>query len=340
METKRAGILGVGAYLPEETLTNFDLEKMVETSDEWIRERTGIQERRLAKREKVSDLGAKAAHLALERARLKASDVEAIVVASASPEMIFPSTACLVQQKLGVQNNCASFDVQAACTGFNYALVVADSLIKSGDYNRILVIGAEVFSAFLDWSDRNTCVLFGDGAGAVVMGQVQDGTGILASYLAADGSRADLLKIPAGGSGFPASQTTLKEHLHFVKMNGREVFKWAVKALQSSVKEVLKKADLSLSEIDYFLFHQANKRIIEAVAKQLEIPQEKVPVTLDHYGNVSAASIPITLNFLFENGQLKKGNLILMAGFGGGFTWGSNVVRWGGLRNENQNRVV
>jgi 3-oxoacyl-[acyl-carrier-protein] synthase-3 len=331
MKTKRAGILGVGAYLPEETLTNFDLEKIVETSDEWIRERTGIKERRLAKGEKVSDLAVKAAQLALDRAGVRSDDIEAIVVASASPEMIFPSTACLVQQKLGVENNCASFDVQAACTGFNYALVVADSLIKSDEYDRILVIGAEVFSSFLDWSDRNTCVLFGDGAGAVVMGQVQDGSGILSSYLAADGTGADLLKIPAGGSGLPASQETLNRRLHYVKMNGREVFKWAVKALQSSIKEVLKKADLSLSDIDYFLFHQANKRIIEAATRQLGILEEKVPLTLDHYGNVSAASIPITLNFLYENGQLKEGNLVLMAGFGGGFTWGSNLVKWGSV---------
>jgi 3-oxoacyl-[acyl-carrier-protein] synthase-3 len=321
------GILGLGTYVPEKVLSNHDIEKLVETSDEWITERTGIKERRIAKKERVSQLGAKAALKAIKDAGINSSDIDCIVLASASPEYVFPATACLVQKELGLEG-IPAFDVQAVCTGFNYALTVASTFIKAGLYRNILVIGAEKMSAFVDWSDRTTCILFGDGAGAVVLGEVEKGFGVISSVLGADGRGNELLYIPAGGSGLPASFETVSKGEHFIKMNGREVFKWAVRVLAEVTKKVISEEGLTIEDIDYFIFHQANKRIIDAVSKSLNIPPEKMVVNIDRVGNTSTASIPLALEDLRRERGLNKGDLLLLASFGAGLTWGANIVRW------------
>ncbi len=321
------GILGLGTYVPEKVLSNHDIEKLVETSDEWITERTGIKERRIAEKERVSQLGAKAALKAIKDARINSSDIDCIVLASASPEYIFPATACLVQKELDLEG-IPAFDVQAVCTGFNYALTVASALIKAGLYRNILVIGAEKMSAFVDWSDRTTCILFGDGAGAVVLGKVEEGFGVISSVLGADGRGNELLYIPAGGSALPASFETVSKGEHFIKMNGREVFKWAVRVLTEVTKKVISEEGLKIEDIDYFIFHQANKRIIDAVSKSLNIPPEKMVVNIDRVGNTSTASILLALEDLRRERSLNKGDLLLFASFGAGLTWGANIVRW------------
>ncbi len=321
------GILGLGTYVPEKVLSNHDIEKLVETSDEWITERTGIKERRIAEKERVSQLGAKAALKAIKDARINSSDIDCIVLASASPEYIFPATACLVQKELDLEG-IPAFDVQAVCTGFNYALTVASALIKAGLYRNILVIGAEKMSAFVDWSDRTTCILFGDGAGAVVLGKVEEGFGVISSVLGADGRGNELLYIPAGGSALPASFETVSKGEHFIKMNGREVFKWAVRVLTEVTKKVISEEGLKIEDIDYFIFHQANKRIIDAVSKSLNIPPEKMVVNIDRVGNTSTASILLALEDLRREKSLNKGDLLLFASFGAGLTWGANIVRW------------
>jgi len=321
-------ILGLGIALPKKRLTNFDLEKMVDTSDRWIVERTGIKERRLAEKESCSELGAKAAAEALKDAGKNVSDVDAIIVASGSPEMVFPSTACLIQEKLGLRKDILAFDLQAACSGFLYGLAVADSLVKNGAYKNVLLVGAEKISAFVDWEDRNTCVLFGDGAGAALIGHSEKGFGLEAFSLYADGSKASLLYIPAGGSGMPASLKTVKERQHYIKMQGREVFKLAVKNVSAACQEILRKTNLSSQNVDFFLAHQANKRIIMAIAEQLGFPEEKVVLNIERYGNTSAASIPLALTEIYREGKLKKGSVILLAAFGGGLTWGAALLRW------------
>lgn len=321
------GILGLGTYVPEKVLSNHDIEKLVETSDEWIMERTGIKERRIAEKERVSQLGAKAALKAIRDAGISSSDIDCIVLASASPEYIFPATACLVQRELDLEG-IPAFDVQAVCTGFNYALTVASAFIKAGLYRNILVIGAEKMSAFVDWGDRTTCILFGDGAGAVVLGEVEKGFGVISSILGADGRGNDLLYIPAGGSSLPASFETVSERMHFIKMNGREVFKWAVRVLAEVTRRVLSEGGFSIEDIDYFIFHQANKRIIDAVSKSLSIPPEKMMVNIDKVGNTSTASIPLALEDLRKERGLNRGDLLLLASFGAGLTWGANIVRW------------
>ncbi len=323
----RPGILGLGTYVPQKVLSNEELERMVETSDKWIRERTGICERRIAESESVSEMGAKAAKAAIEDAKVDLSQVDCLILASASPEYIFPATACLIQKELGLKD-IPAFDVQAVCTGFNYALTVASSFVEAGMYRYVLVIGAEKMSAFLDWEDRTTCILFGDGAGAVLVGPVENDFGIFSSCLKANGEGSNLLFIPAGGSKLPASQDTVKNRQHFIKMNGREVFKWAVRVISEVSREAVEKAGITFEDVDYFIPHQANKRIIDAVAKNLKISPHKVVVNIERFGNTSTASIPLALNDLRSSGKLRKGDVLLLTSFGAGFTWGANVLRW------------
>lgn len=321
------GIIGIGSYLPSKVLSNIDLEEMVDTSDEWISDRTGIRERRIADSGyAASDLGAKAAIKAIEHAQLAVEDIDLIISASASPDKIFPSTACIIQDKIGAVK-AAAFDVQAGCTGFVYGLTTAVQYILGGLYKNVLVVGAEVLSKITDWEDRNTCVLFGDGAGAVVVSEVGDG-GILASILGSDGGGAKLLELPAGGSREPAGDDTVKNRRHYIKMSGNEVFKFAVKILDKTTRGVLQKGNLSLEEVDYIIPHQANTRIIDASIKRLKLPRHKMLINLDKYGNMSSASIPVALDEAYRDGKVKKGNKIVLVGFGAGLTWGANLLEW------------
>ncbi|MCK4251757.1 ketoacyl-ACP synthase III [candidate division WOR-3 bacterium] len=320
-------IAGIGSYVPDKVLTNFDLEKIIETSDEWIRTRSGIRERRVSKdNEPTSDLAANAAKRALESAKIKADEVEAIIVATATPDMLFPSTACLVQHKIGARR-IISFDISAGCTGWLYALTIVESFIKNG-YDNILVIGAEELTKITDYTDRSTCVLFGDAAGAALVKKTDEKRGILSTYYSADGSYGHLLQQPAGGSRIPASHESVESKLHYLKMEGNEVFKVAVRAMYESAIETLKKVNISSEQVDFLIPHQANIRIIEATAKRLKIPMDKVGINLDKYGNTSAASIPVGLDQAAKAGRIKKGDLILLVAFGAGFTWGGVLVRW------------
>ncbi len=320
-------IAGIGSYVPDKVLTNFDLEKIIETSDEWIRTRSGIRERRVSKdNEPTSDLAANAAKRALESAKIKADEVEAIIVATATPDMLFPSTACLVQHKIGARR-IISFDISAGCTGWLYALTIVESFIKNG-YDNILVIGAEELTKITDYTDRSTCVLFGDAAGAALVKKTDEKRGILSTYYSADGSYGHLLQQSAGGSRIPASHESVESKLHYLKMEGNEVFKVAVRAMYESAIETLKKVNISSEQVDFLIPHQANIRIIEATAKRLKIPMDKVGINLDKYGNTSAASIPVGLDQAAKAGRIKKGDLILLVAFGAGFTWGGVLVRW------------
>jgi len=321
----RSVVVGCGAYLPERVLTNAELAGMVDTSDEWIRERTGIAQRHIAADgQNTSDLATRAAASALEQAGLKASDIDLIVLATATPDDTFPATACRVQAELGVSRG-AAFDIQAVCSGFIYALATADNFIKAGQAKNALVIGAETFSRLLDWTDRGTCVLFGDGAGAVVLqAQAGQGTsadrGILTTHLHADGRFRDLLYVDGG----PSSTKTVG-HL---RMAGREVFRHAVVNLASVVNEALEAAGLSQGDIDWLVPHQANKRILDGTARKLNIDPARVVVTVDRHGNTSAASVPLALAEATRDGRIKPGNIVLMEAMGGGFTWGSALARW------------
>ncbi len=327
MTQRRAGILGLGICLPEKVVTNFDLEKMVDTTDEWIRTRTGIKERRIAENgTKTSDLAAKASLEAIESARLKPSDIDLIIVATISGDMIFPATACVVQNKIGAR--CPAFDLSAACSGFPYALAVADGLIRSGAHQHILVIGAEVISSFINWKDRSTCVLFGDGAGAAVVGAVADGHGIIATYWGSDGAQANLLYIPAGGSAIPPSASSVDSGLHYLQMDGSEIFKSAVRTMTDAVFEVMKRANLKLEEIDCLIPHQANLRILNAVSERTGIPSDKVFINLDRYGNMSAASTVVALYEAVKEGKIKKNSNVVIVAFGGGLTWAGCAIRW------------
>jgi len=331
METKfkPVRIIGTGFYVPEKVLTNFDLEKMVDTSDEWIRTHTGIRERRIAAEEQAtSDLATIASQQALNNGRIAVQEIDLIIVATLSPDMLFPSTACLVQKNIGAVNAVA-FDLEDACSGFIYGLSIAQQYLQNGTYKTALVIGAEIFSRFLDWQDRNTCVLFGDGAGAVVLKkEVEDGSGILSTYLGADGSGADLLRLPAGGSRLPPSHETINRQLHYLKMNGREVYKFATKSMVETVMKGLSKIGLSTRNIDLLIPHQANIRILECVAQKLGLPMEKVFVNADRYGNTSAASIPISLSEALEQGRIKKNDIVVLVSFGSGITWGATIIKW------------
>jgi 3-oxoacyl-[acyl-carrier-protein] synthase-3 len=322
------GILGTGAYLPERVMTNADLEKMVDTSDEWIVSRTGIRERRIASPDEASsDLAVKAAEKALQHAGISADDIDLIIVATVTPDMSFPATACLVQDRLGA-SKAATFDLSAACTGFLYGVATAAQFITTGVYKYALVIGVECLSRILDWTDRNTCVLFGDGAGAAVLGPVGEGYGFLSYELGGDGSGGDLLKLPAGGSRLPASEETLRQRLHTVSMSGREVFKFAVRVIGTSTEEALKKAGMSKEDIDFLIPHQANIRIIDSAIKRFGLTEDKVVINLDRYGNMSSASIPVALDEAVKQGRIKKGDTLVLCGFGGGLTWGAAVLKW------------
>ena len=323
-----AGILGTGYYLPEKILTNFDLEKIVETSDEWIVERTGIKERRIAEDNvPMSDLAMKAAENALADAGVAAEELDLIIVATLTSDRIIPSTACMLQNRLGA-THAAAFDLSAACSGFAYAASVAAQFIETGAYKKALVIGAETLSKYINWEDRNTCVLFGDGAGAAVLGQVEEGYGILSFDLGSDGSGGDAIQIPSSGSLMPVSKESIDQRLNLIHMNGRDVFKFAVKAMGRTVKNSLAKIDMPQEKIDWLVPHQANIRIIESAAKRLAMPMDKVIVNIHKYGNMSAACIPIALAEAAAEKRFKKGDIIALSGFGAGLTWASCIIRW------------
>lgn len=322
------GITGTGSYVPEKELTNLELEKMVDTTDEWIKTRTGISKRRIADAETAtSDLATKAAQIAIKDAGLSPEDIDLIIVATVTPDMSFPSTACIVQKNIGAKK-AAAFDLEAACSGFIYGITVGEQFIKSGIYNNILVIGAETLSKILNWKDRNTCVLFGDGAGAVVLSQVDEGYGMLASTLGADGASGDYLTQPAGGSRIPASLETVENNLHYVQMDGSEVFKFAVRIMAKSALQATENSGLKIEDIDYMIPHQANIRIIESAAKRLNIPMDKVHVNLNNYGNMSAASVPVALDEAVKKGKIRRDDIVSLVAFGGGLTWGSSIIKW------------
>lgn len=322
------GIIGTGAYLPEKVLTNADLEKMVDTTDEWIVTRTGIRERRIAgENQASSDLAVAAARRALNAARLDPSELDLIIVATVTPDMLFPATACLVQDALGAKR-AATFDLSAACTGFLYGVATATQFIQTGLYRHALVIGVDCLSRITDYTDRNTCVLFGDGAGAAVLGPVEEGKGFLSFELGGDGSGGHLLKQAAGGSRIPATQASLDERLHFISMNGREVFKFAVRVLGASAEKALEKAGIAKNDVDFLIPHQANLRIIDAAVQRLGLSHDKVVVNLDRYGNMSSASIPVALDEAVRSGRIHQGDTLVLVGFGGGMTWGAAVMTW------------
>jgi len=324
----RTKIIATGSYVPERVLTNFELEKMVDTSDDWIRSRTGIKERRIsAESEATSDLGAAAANEAIKKAGMKPEQIDLILVATITPDMFFPSTACFIQDKIGAKNS-AGFDIVAACSGFLYGLSIADSYIRTGAFKNILLVGAETLTKVTDWKDRNTCVLFGDAAGAVLLRGEQGESGILSTHLYSDGSFWGLLNLPGGGSRNPTSANTMRQGLHFIKMNGNETFKVAVRSSEQACRDALSKNGLDVSQIDLFIPHQANYRIIQAVASRLAFPLEKVYLNLEAYGNTSAASIPLALDQAVASERVKTNDLILLSSFGGGMTWASAVIRW------------
>ncbi len=324
---RKVGIIGVGEYLPKKILTNADLEKMVDTSDEWITSRTGIKERRLAaKNEATSDLAIKAAKAALADAKLKPQDLDLIIVATITPDMSFPAVACLLQSALGAKT-AICFDISAACAGFIYAIATAQQFIARGSAKNALVIGAEVLSSVTDWQDRNTCVLFGDGAGAAVLAEVKSG-GIISTYMGSDGSKADLLMLPAGGSRNPASAQTLDKRLHYLKMQGNEVFKLAVTIMAEAAQNALKKAGLECKDIDLVIPHQANIRIIMAMAKKLGLSPDKVYLNIEKYGNMSSASTATALCEAVREGRIKRGDVVLLDAFGAGLVWGACVIKW------------
>jgi len=316
-------IIGTGGYLPEKVLTNHDLEKMVDTSDAWIRERTGIEQRHIAADDQTtSDLAEQAARQALDAAGLAPEAIELIVVATTTPDKIFPSTACLLQQRLG-NHGAPAFDVQAVCSGFIYALSVADQFIRTGAVRNALVVGAETLSRIIDWSDRNTCVLFGDGAGAVVLA-ASDEPGVINTHIHADGQYETLLHVPSGVSKKPLTDSVSERSMH---MRGSEVFKVAVNTLSQVAMETLKKNHIDPSDLDWLVPHQANKRIIDATGRKLKLKPEQVVVTVNKHANTSAASVPLALNEAVRDGRIQPGHLVLMEAFGGGFTWGSALVR-------------
>ena len=318
-----ARICGTGGYLPDRVLTNADLERLVDTSDEWIVSRTGIRERRIAAPdERTSELAERAAREALDMAGLAPADIDLIIVATTTPDQVFPSVACLLQDRLGIHNGGAAFDVQAACAGFVYALDVANRFIRTGGATRVLVVGAETFSRIIDWTDRNTCVLFGDGAGAFVL-EATSKPGIVATHLHADGKYHELLNVPAGVS---ANYAQVLEGEAYTRMQGSDVFKWAVSALGDIVNETLEQNGYDKAEIDWLVPHQANIRIIRATAKKLGLSIDRVVVTLDRHGNTSAASIPLAFDVAVRDGRIERGHRIIVEGFGGGFAWGSALI--------------
>ncbi|MBN1595223.1 ketoacyl-ACP synthase III [candidate division FCPU426 bacterium] len=322
-----AGIAGTGMYIPEKLLTNADLEKMVDTSDEWITTRVGIRERHLAAPEETSSsMGSKAARMALAQACVSPAEVDLIIMATITPDVPWPASACFIQRELGA-SQAACFDIAAACTGFIYGLSLAQGFISTGMYKTVLVVAAETLSRITDWEDRNTAVLFGDAAGAAVLRPVAAPKGILATYLGADGSKGDLLELPAGGSRLPASHETVSARQHYIRMKGNEVFKFAARAMANSNKEALQRAGHKVEELDLLIPHQANMRIIEAAARLSNLPMEKVFLNIDRYGNTSAATTAVALCEALQQQRLKPDSLCLLVAFGGGFTWGSCLIR-------------
>ncbi len=329
-----ASILGLGRALPERVLTNRELETMVDTSDEWIKTRTGISERRIADEHMAtSDLCEEAALQALQRAGVPGESVEMIIVATVTPDMVFPSTACLLQDRLGAEG-AAAFDLQVGCTGFIYALAVADKFVRSGAYENILVIAGDLLSRITDWEDRSTCVLFGDAAGAALVGPTSE-AGILGSYLGTDAKGAHHLKMPAGGSLHPACTETVEQRMHYLRMNGREVFKFAVTAMGDSASEAVRRAGLTFDDIDCYIPHQANIRIIDASAKRLGIPRDRVYINIDRYGNTSGATVPVAMAEAWEEGVIGPGDNVLAVTFGAGLSWAAAVIH---LTEELKNR--
>lgn len=327
-QLRSAGIVGVGSAVPARVLTNADLEKMVDTTDEWITERTGIRERRVADPGTASsDLGAEAAAKALQMAGVSAADVDLIIVATVTPDSLFPSTACMLQQKIGA-TKAAAFDLLAGCSGFIYGLDMGWRAVASGGYHTVVVIGSDCLTRITDFTDRSTCVLFGDGAGAAVIQPVPEGYGVLATTLGADGTRGDKLMLPAGGSRMPLTQEVLDQKLQYIKMCGSDVYKFAVRIMGEAAVAVMEKAGLSSDEVDLFIPHQANIRIIEAAAKRLAFPSERVFVNVQKYGNTSAASIPLALDEAWREGRIRHGDHLVLVGFGAGLTWASAALRW------------
>lgn len=323
-----AGIIGIGSYVPEKKITNLDMEKIVETSDEWITTRTGIKERRVVSEgEHTSDLALEASKRALRDANMKPEDVDLIIVATMSPDLPTPATACILQDKLGC-HNVPAFDISAACSGFIYGLSVAMGYINSGLYENVLLVGAEAMSRIVDWTDRSTCILFGDGAGAAVIGRVPEDRGILGFDMGSDGSGAKYLLIPSGGVSNPSTEKTIASRENYIRMDGSEVFKFAVRRMDQVSKSVMEKLDLEIEDIDLLVPHQANIRIIDSAVKKLKIDREKVIINLDRYGNMSAASIPVALDEAVKSGRVSDGDKILIVGFGGGLTWGASVISW------------
>lgn len=328
MSGKRIKIVSTGSYIPERVLTNADLEKMVDTSDEWISTRTGIRRRHIAREDQAaSDLAYEASTKALEKKGISVKELDMIIVATITPDMLFPATACILQDKLGAKD-IPAFDLEAACSGFLYGISIASQFINTGVYHTILVVAAETLSKIIDWEDRNTCVIFADGAGAAILQPSNDGNGIISTYLGADGGGADLVGVPAGGSRMPASVETVRERQHYMKMKGNELFKRAVKVMVHAVDEALKMGNLTYGDLDFFIPHQANIRIIQAVAKRIDLPMEKVYINLHECGNMSAASIAVALDQAVEEGKINKGDKVLLASFGGGLTWASMVIEW------------
>lgn len=324
----RARIVGVGSYAPKRVLTNADLEKMVETSDEWIVQRSGIRERRIADEgEATSDLAVKAAQQALERAGLVPEDIEFIVVGTTTPDMFFPAVGNLVQQRLGCRR-VGSVDLLAACAGSVYSMAVGAKFIETGKYRRVLCIGAETLSRITDWTDRGTCVLLADAAGAAVLEASEDGSGLIDADLYSDGQYWELLYMPGGGSRYPATHETVDARMHYAKMKGSEVFKVAVRMFVESTSSLLRRHGFTAADVDLFIPHQANLRIIEAAVKRVGLPMERVFINVDRYGNTGAASVYVALEEAVSAGRINRGDLVLLAAFGGGFTWGSALVRW------------
>ncbi len=314
-------------YVPEKVLTNADLEKIVETSDEWIRTRTGIRERHIAAAEQAtSDLALPAAQEAIKNAGLTVDDIDLIVVATTTPDRAFPSSACYLQAKLSAR--CGAFDLAAACSGFAYALSVADSFVRSGIYKNVLVAGAETITRYVNWKDRSTCVLFGDGAGVVIVSRAKGEREILGSYIGSDGTQSEILQIPAGGSRLPPSVETVSEGKHFIKMAGPELFKMAVKTMTQAVHKVLEAKNLTVSDIGCLIPHQANNRILQAVAERLEIDPKKIFINVDRYGNMSSASTIVALYEAVRAGNVRKGDYVVLVAFGGGLTWGATLIKW------------
>lgn len=327
-EMVSAGILATGHYTPEKILSNEDLERMVDTSDEWIRTRTGIETRRIAAdSEDTSDLCVSAAKMAMEKAGLTPDDIDFIMVGTVSPDYMLPSTACLVQAKLGC-HRAGAIDISAGCSGFIYGLTMASQFVRTGLYRHVLVIGAEVLSRIINWTDRATCILFGDGAGAAILGPVEEGYGYIASELGADGSLGGILNIPASGVAEPVTHRAIDSGRIYVHMEGSEVFKHAVRHMEATTRAVMDKAGIGIDDVGLFIAHQANYRIIHATAKKLGVSKDKVFVNVNKYGNTSAASVGIALDEAVTEGRLKKGDYLLMTGFGGGLTWGSILLKW------------